>query len=176
MHSVLGLYLRIVLNRGHVDGAARVVERNAARAHIGPVPKRGARSGYTNVIGAAQIGMRVIVRIVIVAQAVDVCPSLQRPIDRVADTCAPTVVNARFVDALLEPVDSGVLQCEEILYQVIGSQALMDRLLFEDQAFKSEIGAPMTRQSPLQKQNRPEESKSVFVLGLHEQTILQPST
>ena len=69
--------------------------------------------------------MRMIVRIVIVALAVDVGPGVNLPVDRVIDADLPQIADHRLIDLAPEPVRPFAVVFERVVFPVIRGEGLV---------------------------------------------------
>jgi len=79
----LRLDVRVTADRRHVGRAARIVKTDAARTYVLAAANGGWSVRYAHVVSPAEVGVRVIMRIMVVADAIDVGPAMQAPVDSV---------------------------------------------------------------------------------------------
>ena len=100
LYPVLGVDLPIFTDGVHVRLWPGIKKRYCARCSIGTTGKFEGFFRNCHIVGSRKPSVRMVVQVVIVTKAINVCPSLQVPIKRIVNFTIFDITNYGMVDTV----------------------------------------------------------------------------
>ena len=100
LYPVLGVDLPIFIDGVHIRLWPGIKKRYCARCPIGTTGKVERCLGNCNIVGSRKPSVRMVVQVVIVTKAINVCPSLQVPIKCIVNVTIFDITNYGMVDTV----------------------------------------------------------------------------